>query len=264
MAGQSGSVSAGTDTFERVFLCKGSSDPLKCRDALINQRVAINLDFFANLNLDTLAWTLQAADDAWRFVAAYTFIPQPGEFRIAMDSSGGTVNVTEAFAQVRTDAPGELGVDYKTSINVDGQGNPRGVDKAIPALKMNVVARIATVWVQDQLAYAKTISNSTGYTNNAEYLGFAIGELLFLGATGEIFPDNPLLTFTFAASPNLIDHDIGSITVPFKAGHDYIWFSYKTEKDPATDLNTQIATAAYVARVYGSLDFSVLKIGELN
>jgi len=262
MAGQSGVDSVkGTDSIERSFLCKGTTDPLEARQAILNQRIPLELDVFANLNLDSLGWELYARDDQWKFKALYSFTPQPGNYTINMDSTGGTVNVMEAFAQTRTDAPGETGGNFGTSINVDKQGNPKGVSKVIPALKLNIAARLSAGITADPLAYAKLVTNVTGYTNSAPYLTFAAGELLFLGATGEIVGDTPLLTYTFAASPNLTGLNIGNITVN-KGGHQYIWFSYKTQKDTPSGLNVEIATAAYVATVYGAADFSVLGIGS--
>jgi len=261
MAGRSGIDTATTDGFARSFLCKGTTDPLVARQALINQRVALDLDFFAGLNLDSLAWTLYSGSDNWKFEAAYSFTPKPGEFTINMDSSGGTVNVAEAFNQLRYDAPGETGGDFETSINVDKQGNPKGVDKVIPALKLSISARLSAGITDNPLAYSKLVTNVTGYTNLTDYLTFLPGELLFLGATGEIVGETPLLTYTFAASPNLPSLTVGSIVNIVKGGHQYIWTTYQTKKDPASDLNVEIATAAYVATVYGALEMDVLGIG---
>jgi hypothetical protein len=261
MAGQSGSLSITTDTFERSFLCKGTTDPLVARQAIINQRVPLDLDEFAGLNLSTLAWSLFARDDSWKFVAAYSFTPSPGNYTINMDSSGGTVNVAEAFDQLRYDAPGQTGGDFETSINVDRQGNPKGVDKVIPALKLSISARLTAGITTDPLAYSKIVTNVTGYTNLTEYLTFQPGELLFLGATGEIVGETPLLTYTFAASPNLPNLTVGSIINIVKGGHQYIWTTYLTQKDPLSDLNVEIATAAYVATIYGAAEMSGLGIG---
>jgi hypothetical protein len=261
MAGRSGTDTNRRDSGQRSFLLRGNSDPAVCRDALYNNRVALSLDDFDGNSLETISWDLFAADDQWKFVADYTWEPAPGKFTVSMDSTGGTINVTEAIAQARFDAPGETGGDFRTSINVDKQGNPKGVDIVIPALKLNISAKLSTGIAADPLAYAKIITNATGHTNSDVYLTFEAGELLFLGATGEIIGDNPLLTYTFAASPNIAGFDIGDITIGSKQGHDYLWVAYKTLKDATSKKNVELAVAGYVAQVYTGVPFDGLGIG---
>jgi len=261
MGGRSGSETGSRDTAERSFLCKGSDDPNVCRQALINQKVPLELETFDGLALQELAWNLYAAEENWKFDAAYSWEPSPGEFTVTMDSTGGSIKVTEAIAQMRSDAPGEIGTDHGTSINVDKEGNPQGVDRVIPALKLNIMAKLSTGIAADPIAYAKLVANVTGYTNQTPYLQFAAGELLFLGATGEIIGENPTLNYAFAASPNLTNIPVGAITVSSKKGHDYIWVSYRTKKDPGSKRNSEHAVAAYVSEIYGEAEMNVLGIG---
>ena len=107
----------------------------------------------------------------------------------------------------------EKRVDYGDSINVDAQGNPQGVDKIIPSLKLNVRATIRQSNFSSALSYARIIADHTGKVNDEAFLGFARGELLFLGATGDIITANdPVLNFSFEASPNITNETIGTVT----------------------------------------------------
>ena len=259
MAGRSGRNQAASDSWSRSFLCKGTEDPVIARQAMINQKVPLELEVFEGLFLDELAWSLYAGEATWRFDASYSFEPAPGQYTVNMDSTGGTIKVTEAFNQLRYDAPGELGADYGTAINVDKDGNPQGVDRVIPALKLIINAKLSPGIATDPIAYSAVVASLTGYTNDLPYLGFAAGELLFLGGTGEIIGENPLLAYTFAASPNLSNFDVGPITVTSKKGHDYIWLSYQTVK--SNNRNAEVALAAYVAEIYGPGDLTGLGIG---
>ena len=65
----------------------------------------------------------------------------------------------------------------------------------------------------------------------------------------------------FVASPNLTGFQIGDITSITKGGHDYLWLTYKQQQDATTGLTTMKARSAYVSRVYGQSDMSLLRIG---
>jgi len=59
----------------------------------------------------------------------------------------------------------------------------------------------------------------TGRVNQAAFKGFAAGEVLFLGASGSKRGDGDWeITFNYAASPNVTNLPVGSITVASKKG----------------------------------------------
>ena len=264
LAGRSGSDSADNNTGERSWLIRGTTDPIVARTTLVTYAGNVGLYSYDGLGLKSMSWSPypDGGEAAWTFVATYDHTPEPGEFTISIDTSGATVNVQQAFSQVRFDAPGETGPDYGESINVDSDGNPRGVDKIIPSLKVNVRARIAERFVADALAYARTVASYTGKVNSSTYLGFAEGELLFKGATGDVITDdNPVLSFAFEASPNATGLTIGNISGISKEGWDFIWFDWVQKNDPAAGLKTTTARSAYVATVYEKANFAGLQIG---
>lgn len=259
MAGRGGRDMNQGDTAERKFLIKESADPLVAYEALWNQKDAIALEIYSGLPVTVISWQLLDGPDQWEFTCTYTQLPEPGGYTVSMDSSGGTGKQTEAYQQVRYDAPQTtVPADYGTSINVQ-DGKPQGVERVLPALKLEIVARIQMSLVASPIAYAKTVASVTGTVNSAPYLGFASGELLFMGGSGQIIGENPVLTYTFAASPNLTNQTIGPISGINKNGHDYIWFKYAGKL--VSNRTVQQAESAYVAKVYTYSDFSVLNIG---
>ena len=248
----------------RRFLVRGSADPTACRTVLLAYAATINLFNYDGLGMKSLEWDLypEGGPKAWEFTANYDFTPEVGECTISIDTSGGTVNTQSAFSQTKFAASGEVAPDYGESINVDADGNPAGVAKVIPAMKIQVKARIAEEYIESPCLYAKILYECTGKVNDAEFLCFAAGEVLFLGATGELISENPVLTFSFEISPNVTNMTIGGITGITKGGHEYIWFNFKQEQDSASTLKVSKPRAAYVAEVYEEADFSTMKICE--
>lgn len=264
LSGRDGSESEDNASANRRFLVRGSADPLVCRAFLIANAVGLSLYTYDGLAMKTLSWNLypEGGPDAWEFTAAYDFTPEPGEFVVSIDTTGATVNVQEAFAQTKFDATNFTAIDYGTSINVDAQGNPQGVEKIIPSLKLNIRATIKKSNFSSALAYAKIIAGFTGKVNHEAFLSFARGELLFLGATGDIITDeNPVLDFAFEASVNITNQTIGSITGINKLGWEYIWFDFAQKQDTTTKLKKTIARGAYVSEIYEFANFSGLFIG---
>ena len=264
LSGRDGSQSEDNATGNRRFLVRGSSDPLECRTVLIGFAANLSLFAYDGLGMKTLSWNLypEGGPDAWEFIADYDFTPEPGEYVVSIDTTGATVNVQEAFAQTKFDAANFTAIDYGTSINVDAQGNPQGVEKVIPSLKLNIKATIKKANFASALGYARVIAGLTGKVNDEPFLTFPKGELLFLGATGDIITDeNPTLDFSFEASVNITNQTIGSITGINKLGWEYIWFDFAQKQDTTTKLKKTIARGAYVSEIYEFADFSGLFIG---
>ena len=264
LSGRSGMDSADNNTAMRRWLLRGNSDPTICRAALIAEASAVGLYTYDGLGLKSMEWELypDGGPDAWEFVANYDYTPDVGECTVSIDTSGGTVNTQSAFSQTEYPATSEVAPDYGTSINVDADGNPAGVAKVIPSMKIQVKARIAESFIVSPCEYAKILYQCTGKVNDAEFLCFDAGEVLFLGASGELISENPVLTFSFEISPNVSSMTIGNISGINKNGHDYIWFNFKQEQDTGSNLKVSVPRAAYVAEVYEEADFSTMKICE--
>lgn len=270
IASREGTDSAGGSTATITWRVAGSEDPIAGRTALNN----LGLDstvvggplsvVYDNLAVATLS-RARAGHELWDFTAEYKQRePEPGAYTVSIDTSGGQVMQTYAYAEAKYVATGETAPSMNGSIDVQN-GSPQGVQRVIPALKITVNAKIKTAniaTVGGVMAYARLISELTGTVNNAVAFGqFAIGELLFTGCSGDIIAEDPSLQFTFLASKNVTGLTIGNITGITKAGHDYLWFSFKAGKDATTGLQASSPRAAYVNRIYGLADHSLLYIG---
>lgn len=261
--GRSGNESSsGSASAQRVFIVTGTYDPVAARAALVDGPVLI--DTFDGMFRENIEWDQGETPDSWIFTVRYSYVPAPGRYTVSIDTNGGAILQTSAFAQAQFAASGETAIDFGKSIDVQ-DGNPQGVERVIPALKINVNARISADYTDedDALAYAKIIANVTGYMASGTFMTFAAGELLFIGASGDIIGENPTLNFSFLASPNLTSKTIGDITGVNKLGHDYLWFDFKRYKDATTKMPSAKPRAAYVGRIYDFADMSVLKIGDV-
>jgi hypothetical protein len=264
MSGRSGMDSADNNTAQRRWLVRGNVDPVACRVVLLQYAGTIGLYTYDGLGLKNMEWSLypDGGPAAWEFIANYDYTPEVGGCTISIDTTGATVNTQSAFSQTSFAASGETAPDFGESINVDADGNPQGVSKIIPSLKITVKAKIAAAYVTSPCAYAQILYECTGKVNDAAFLCFAAGEVLFLGATGDLVSEDPVLNFAFEVSPNVTNYSIGGITGINKNGHDYIWFNFKQKQDASSGLKVSTPRAAYVSEVYEEADFSTMKICE--
>lgn len=266
LRGRSGSDVVGQgDTGERAWLCKGSIDPLVCRAALFNQTF-YDIDFYDGLNLSELSYApfQGGGPEDWEFTASYSIAPLTADYTVTIDTGGGLLRRTLAYQQNAYPAPGHAAPNFSTAIDVQDR-EINGVDTVIPALKLDIVAKLDRNLITDPIGYAKTVASLTGAVNSGPYLGFDAGELLFMGGTGAVISDrDPTLTFTFSASQNVPNLTVGPISGIVKPGHDYIWYWYKDDTDPgSTNFHVKIPAAAYVSKVYLGVDFAALGIGEV-
>jgi hypothetical protein len=282
LTSREGTETAGGTSAAITWLVSGSSDPIACRDALralgldplVTVKTIDNVYDRNGLSLGLRSLSRErVADDAWEFTAEYSQRePEPGQFTVSIDTSGGQILQTYAYTETRFNASGETLPNMGGAIDVQDD-TPQGVQRVIPALKVSIRAKIKAANVNSVggvLAYSQIISELTGTVNNAPSLvqgppinfpGFEAGEMLFTGATGDIVAEDPTLTFNFIVSKNVLSLNIGNITGITKAGHDYIWFGFKNSKDSGTGLKRREIRGAYVNRIYNEANHGLLYIG---
>jgi hypothetical protein len=149
--------------------------------------------------------------------------------------------------------------DYDGGINVTDDG-PQGVERTVPVFNFSETHYKTSAQVTQ--AYIGSLFALTGTVNNAAFKGFAAGEVLFLGATGS--KRGPTgdweLTYSFAASPNTVNGNIGSFTGVNKNGWDYLWFQFEDVEDTAAKQLVRRPAYLFVERVYKRANFSLLAI----
>ena len=183
-----------------------------------------------------------------------------GESSFSFDTGGGQMHITQGKAHVASYAPpGETAPDFHGAIGVT-HDSVEGVDITVPVYTFSETHYFDAEDVDD--TYKGTLFALTGRTNDAAFKGCAIGECLFLGASGSQRGDGSWeITFRFAASPNVTGLTIGSITGIDKKGWEYLWVQYEDAEDSGAKCVVKRPASVHVERVCDAGDFAGLGIG---
>lgn len=233
---------------------EGEADVIELRDYLIGQ-LASDVE---GAQLKELSWEEEESGHAL-FTALYSSKSLESLLRVSWDSTGGTVRMTASRGTTPYTIIGQAAPDFESAIGVRN-GDPEGVDVAIPALKLVFTYKWPSTAIN--LAYAKTLAGMVGTTNNATFHTFAAGELLFLGSTGELDLTAPTeVQYHFAASANAMGLTIGQIAGIAKKGHQYLWVYFDEHVDDNAQRLVKRPRAAYVETVYGESNFATFGFG---
>jgi hypothetical protein len=240
-------------TIELLYTIQGTDDDAVVR-ALLEATSPIVYD---GLVRDTYT-TTPLGGGLWDGAVRYALHGSQSQY--TFDTGGGTQHITQSIQTIASYAPpGETSPDFQGAIGVS-QENVEGIDITVPVYQFT-----ETHYFDDALvttAYKATLFFLTGKTNNAIFKGFAIGEVLFLGASGAKRGDEKWeITFRFAASPNVTGLTVGAITGIAKRGWEYLWVRYADVEDTFAFCLVKQPIAAYVEQVYFPGDFSGLGIG---
>lgn len=188
---------------------------------------------------------------------------------ISFDTTSGTGHITQANkknvsgltaagGQDRYAKAGATAPDAEGAIDIEGD-QVRGVDVTIPSFNFSETWTFPSESVVKK--YLANVYSLTGKINDASWRTFQKGEVLFLGARGQVDrgASTSQITFSFSVSPNDDNLTVGSITGIKKGGWDYMTVTYET----AAANNTIIKRPrfVYVNSVYEGGDFSKLNIG---
>lgn len=176
--------------------------------------------------------------------------PPTGQWTFSFDTTGGSFHIKASKETVNS--YGTSPPDFKQLIGVHGD-DVDGADIVIPALKINVAYKHPQGVVT--IAMAKTLARLTGKVNNASFLTFDAGEVLFLGATGSDGTQTEAeVGYQFACEENLQNQVVGAISSINKDGWDIAWIKWKDAVDGG--LPVKQPEFVYVERVYERVDLA--------
>jgi hypothetical protein len=183
-----------------------------------------------------------------------------GDVVTSFDTTGGTRHITQSLQTVGAyAAPGFVAAvtDNEGAIGLDGD-RVNGVDVPGPG---TFTFQLSRSWPSIAMTPAKIVSiaEATFKTNSDIYYGFAVGTLLFLGASGsQRGVKDWEVTYQFAYSRNVTNMTIGSITGINKKGWEYVWCRYYP--NIATTSRVLRPGQAYVERVCDEFAFASLGV----
>ena len=274
-----------TSSYVKSYKVFGTADDTVLH-AAINSEISANGAYWqypgvAGMQLRAEQYSVSyLGDDAWQVTISYEKGgaedgTEPLKRARSFDTTGGTQHITQA---AQGDIVGVSGNAVTTAsperrfppsapmmngaIGVDSNG-VNGVDIVSPQLQWQEQYDVPNTYVTS--AYIRGLAGITGTVNNASFRGFAAGEVLFLGCSGNQEWDDQKgrgpwsLTYRFAASQNVTNKTIGDISGIDKKGHEYLWVRYEDGVSGADLIKKP--KAVYVDKVYMDGDFSGLGIG---
>lgn len=178
----------------------------------------------------------------------------------SFSSKGGTQNIKASLTTIFADSATGLTEipDFGKLINVTDDG-VEGVDIVVPGWRETVTRYLSDAAVNAS-GFKSTIYGLTGKVNDASFLGFAAGEVLFIGVDASQRDSDGVweITYEFEARPNRTGIEVGDIPAFNQEGWQYAWFRTMPADDGAGI--TRKPSHVYVEQVYDEGDFSLLGV----
>lgn len=239
-----------------LYMVSGASD----EDDVNASVISVAPSTYGNAFLRQVEIIERINDDTWKVACRYDVQPEdwsPAE--ISFDSTGATAHISQAISTIHTYvAGGAPAADLQGAIGYDGD-RVNGVDIITPGWKRNEIWYFAAADLMESDWY-----NATGKVNSTDFRGYAAGELLFNGVSGnQRSPTAPYaLTFSFSASPNQTGLTVGSITGISKKGWELLDIFYTNSVDGTSFSRIKVPYQVAVQKVYDEYDFTTLGIGS--
>ncbi len=181
---------------------------------------------------------------------------------ISFDTAGTTSNVSTSLRTVEAGYNQSLvgaAPDFGGLINVSGS-DVKGVDIIMPGLKFTETHEVPFEVITTE--YASELSFLTGSVNDNTFRGFAAGEVLFTGCSGQTkSAEIYTMSYNFVCQPSMENVPIGPFPGISKKGHEYLWVYFSESEDEDAKELVKQPVAYYVEQVYPEGDFSRLGIG---
>ena len=257
---------SGTRSSEWVYSITGTADQDEAFSSLLAEADGANGDWIIE-NLQVEPVSIDSGDpDSCIWEGSVTFVPpdrkkddplEVGESSYQFDTGGGSQHISHIKNPAHHVATYGAGApDPKGGIGATADGI-EGCDIMVPVFNWSETHIIPDATVTE--AYKGKLYELTATTNAATFRGNAVGEVLFVGASGTKRGDGDWeITFKFAASPNLAGIQIGDIADIVKGGWEYLWV--RSERKVDNNMPIVQPVAVYVEQVYEAGDFDDLEI----
>jgi hypothetical protein len=194
-------------------------------------------------------------------------VPKTGDIIWTGSTSGGTQHITQSRSASLYEAEGLLDPPPVETWGTIGDTNEgvAGVDVVIPVFAFRAVKYVPGRQfpaLLNQFTLMTGSVNDDAWTVNG--MEFEAGEVLFLGATWaartDQDPPDYEVSFEFAASPNVEDVEIGTITVAEKKGWDYLDIRYRETESDGIVVRRPILIKVHT--LYRGSNFSLLELED--
>lgn len=253
------------ESAERVYIITGTTSDAEARVALLTEAPAAIVSGTKTLKIDIDACDVEEQSDGlWEGTAVYGSggggakeILDIGQLTVSYQFSAQQTNYKQSLEtkSIVTKLPNQI--DFNKSINVTQDG-VQGVEVEVPVLSATISKKIATSAITD--SYIGQIYNTVGTTNESYFRGLQAGEGLMTGVSGADNGDGTWdFDYNYAISPNETNLVIAQgLTIPQKAGWDYLWVYYAVEDTPQGPVQKPVQ--AQVEKIYRSKNWGALNI----
>jgi hypothetical protein len=188
----------------------------------------------------------------------------PAEPIVSFNTVGGSGRITQSKETVASATVDEiLGAGYNThgAIGITSDGTVEGTDIVIPIYEWEETHEVPAATVTAE--YRRTLYRLTGTVNSEAFRDMAIGEALFLGASGSRRGRGNArpweINFRFAGSANAENITIDGVGPVKKDGWDYLWVKYVPYFDQQTGTTLTVKVGGvFVERVYNRAAWSFM------
>lgn len=217
----------GSGSGRRVFAVLGTPDKVAAVDT-VDQFVGL---WWGGMRRESIK-VIEKENEYWEASVIFKAVEKTrDDIKINLDITAETIHQTHAIKTLGRYAAGEDNlIDFGSAIGVevDSDGSKRiaGTDITVPKCSYGETHKIPAV----STAWVRSVARSVGTVNTKPFRAFAPGELLFVGARGsKDGPDDWAFQFSFLASENMNNFDVGPIRVSTKRGFDYLWVYWQQQ-----------------------------------
>lgn len=177
-----------------------------------------------------------------------------GDETVSFDLSSQTVKTLVSPQTVQKYAiSGSTAPDFKGGIGFDGK-KFEGADVFVEQFTFSVTKILANSSITN--AYIQSLRDTAFRWNSVVYRGQAIGECLFVGASGSPRDAKTYsVTYKFLASKHKTGLAFGDVSGITKQGWDYLWALFADVEDTTAKFVTPRPLAVYIERLYTSANF---------
>ena len=191
-----------------------------------------------------------------------------GAWPSSFTTTGGSARKTRSLGTSAYPVYGTA-PDFNSMIGWNGEEFD-GVDAVVPAFSFELSKTTGEGFIADFGTFANEISQYVGTVNDAPFMGFKRGNVLFNGITSGNYQKKEAtetadayyywtLTYSFTASPSS-EFAVGPATIS-KGGWEYLWYLTEKSFDPESGMVVPAIRAAYVEQIYPYSNFSKLGLG---
>lgn len=183
---------------------------------------------------------------------------------VSFNTTGGSAHIMVSKERLQANIDGtafDAVPDFGNCIGATEGGGADGTDIIVPVYEWEETHEFSEEEVTQE--YRRNLFRLTGTVCKDPFRDFAVGEALFMGASGSKRGRGSRpweIGFKFAGSANATGIEIGDVPPIDKRGWDYLWVYFVTEAKEDAKILGPKPGAVFIERVYNYVSWTALNI----